>query len=346
MERYIGLDGHTASCTVAVVSEGGKRLRDFPVETNGQALVEVIRSVPGRRHLVFEEGAHSAWLYEILRPHVDEIVVARLPRRRGQKSDARDAYELAEQLRMGGLEQRVFKAPQQFAMLRELASSHRTVTRELVHARLRLKSLYRSRGIQTPGASVYSLRQRDAWLRRLPPSSRKSAGWLYEQIDFWVEQKREAERDLLEESSKHRVTRILRTAPGLGPIRVAELVPIVVTPHRFRTKRQFWSYCGLGIVMRSSSDWARTPEGDWVRAPVLQTRGLTRSFNRPLKAIFKGAATTVITQRNKDPLYGLYRRLLEVGTKPNLAKLTLARKIAAIVLRMWKNEEIYRPEAR
>jgi hypothetical protein len=77
----------------------------------------------------------------------------------------------------------------------------------------------------------------------------------------------------------------------------------------------------------------------------LQTRGLTRSFNRPLKAIFKGAATTVITQRNKDPLYNLYQRLLEAGTKPNLAKLTLARKIAAIALRMWKNEEVYRPEA-
>jgi hypothetical protein len=181
-------------------------------------------------------------------------------------------------------------------------------------------------------------------VRRLPPSGRKSAARLYEQIDFWVEQKREALRDLLEESSQHRMTRILRTAPGLGPIRVAELVPIVVTPHRFRTKRQFWSYCGLGIVMRSSSDWVRTAEGDWVRAPVLQTRGLTPTFNRPLKAIFKGAATTVITQR-KDPLYGRYQRLLEAGTKPNLAKLTLARKIAAITLRMWKDEEVYRPEA-
>jgi hypothetical protein len=37
----------------------------------------------------------------------------------------------------------------------------------------------------------------------------------------------------------------------MGPIRVAQLVSIVVTPHRFRTKRQFWSYCGLSIVMRS-----------------------------------------------------------------------------------------------
>lgn len=35
------------------------------------------------------------------------------------------------------------------------------------------------------------------------------------------------------------IARILQTAPGLGPIRVAHMMPIVVTPHRFRTKQQF-----------------------------------------------------------------------------------------------------------
>ena len=74
------------------------------------------------------------------------------------------------------------------------------------------------------------------------------------------------------------------------------MMPIVVTPHRFRTKQQFWSYCGLGIVMRSSSDWVRTADGGWARAQVQRTRGLSRNHNHTLKAIFKGAATTVITQ--------------------------------------------------
>ena len=75
-----------------------------------------------------------------------------------------------------------------------------------------------------------------------------------------------------------------------------------------------------------------------------QTRGLSRQYNRVLKEIFKGAATTVITQRNKDPIYARYQRMLDSGTKPNLAKLSLARIIAATVLRMWKDEEEYRPE--
>ena len=344
MERYLGLDVHAASCTLAVISQAGKRLKDFPVETNGQALVEAIRMIPGPKYLVFEEGLQSTWLYETLSPHVDEIVVAGITESRGEKDDKRDAYGVAEALRAGTLGKRVFKAPRQFTLLRELSRAHMTITGDLVRAQARIKSLYRSRGIPTPGDWVYSPRRRDEWEKQLPASARRRAGRLYEHFDFCLEQKKQAEADLLRESRKHRIVRILETAPGFGPIRSARLVPIVVTPHRFRTKRQFWSYCGLGIVMRSSSDWVRTAEGDWIKARVPQTRGLSRQYNRVLKGIFKGAATTVITQRNKDPIYARYERMLDSGTKPNLAKLSLARIIAATVLRMWKDEEEYRPE--
>ncbi len=56
------------------------------------------------------------------------------------------------------------------------------------------------------------------------------------------------------------------------------------------------------------------------------------------------SATTVITQHNKDPIHARYERLLDGGTKPTLAKLSLARMIAATVLRMWKDEKEYDPE--
>ncbi len=62
-----------------------------------------------------------------------------------------------------------------------------------------------------------------------------------------------------------------------------------------------------------------------------------------MKHIFKGAATTVVTQRNKDAIQARYERLRDGGTKPTLAKLSLARRIAATLLRMWKDEEEYDP---
>jgi transposase len=341
MERYIGMDAHAVSCTLAVVSEKGRKLKDFPVETNGQALVEAIRMIPGHKHLVFEEGLQSAWLYETLHPHVDEIVVAGITTSRGQKNDKRDAYGLAEKLRVGNLDKVIFKAPRQFTRLRELSRIHVTFVGDVVRVQSRIKSLYRSRGVLVSGENVYALRHRVEWQKQLPSDTQTRATRLYDHFDFLIEQKKQAEADLVREAKKHPIVGILETAPGFGPIRAARLVPIVITPHRFRTRRQFWSYCGLGIVTRSSSDWVQTPDGQWIKANVAQTRGLSRQYNRGLKSIFKGAATTVITQRNKDPIYARYERLLDGGTKPTLAKLSLARMIAATVLRMWKDEEEY-----
>lgn len=156
--------------------------------------------------------------------------------------------------------------------------------------------------------------------------------------------RKRSEKALIAAARKDPIFRVLETCPGLGPIRVAQLIPIVVTPHRFRTKRQLWAYCGLGIVMRSSSDWVRETGGAWQRAKVQQTRGLNYNHNHTLKMIFKGAATTVINQLPNEPLHMDYEKLLVAGTKPNLAKLTLARKIAAIVLAIWKTEEEYDPK--
>ncbi len=99
MERYIGLDAHGTSCTFAVIGPSGRKIRHDVVETNGAALVQYLKGLAGRTHLCLEEGTQSAWLFEILSPHVDELVVAGISQSRGQKSDVLDAFMRAEELR-------------------------------------------------------------------------------------------------------------------------------------------------------------------------------------------------------------------------------------------------------
>ena len=70
MDRYVGLDAHASSCTLAVVGPSGKRLGSYVVETNARALIEVLRGVPGDRHLCLEEGTLAGWLHEVLEPLV------------------------------------------------------------------------------------------------------------------------------------------------------------------------------------------------------------------------------------------------------------------------------------
>jgi transposase len=342
MERYLGADVHAASVTFCVLNESGKQLRRDVVETNGKALVGYLQQIPGHLHLCIEEGEWSQWLYEILSSQVAEMVVYRGQWQPGPKSDAIDAHGLAEKLRTGRVGRAVYKDAKWFTALRERARAYGMVTRDVARVKNRIKSFYRSRGVPCAGESVYKPTERAKRAHRLPPATRQAVELLGRELDALVALKAEAEGAMLRESHRHRISRILETAPGLGPVRVAQILPIVVTPWRFRTKRQFWGYCGFGVVTRSSSDWVYD-RGGWVKARVAQTRGLNFNHNRTLKAIFKGAATTVIAHAGPSSLREDYDRLLGNGTKPNLAKLTIARKIAAMVLAMWKTEERYRP---
>ena len=61
-----------------------------------------------------------------------------------------------------------------------------------------------------------------------------------------------------------------------------------------------------------------------------------------MKEIFVSAAKTALSCRRPNPLLDAYERIVEAGTKPNLARLTIARKIAAVVLAMWRTESEYR----
>jgi transposase len=345
MDRYIGLDAHASSCTAAVLGPSGRKLQCQVIETNAKALIDFLQTIPKNRRLIFEEGTHSNWLYEVLAPHVQEIVVVGIRRSRGPKDDKRDAFGLAEDLRIGNVKVRVYKKQGEFATLSHLARAHGTLVTDTVRCQNRIKSLLRSRGIATGGKQVYSTGGRSQWLSKLPAQARGQADFLYCQYDALLELRKQAEKQMLTEARKHPVYRVIKTCPGLGKIRAAQVMPIVVTPYRFANKRQFWSYCGLGIVMRSSSDWVRTQDGEWIRAPIQRTRGLNRNFNRSLKHVFKGAATTVIGRAGKDdPLYRHYQQLLDGGTKPNLAKLTISRQIASIVLSVWRSQEVYDPQ--
>src|ERR1022692_1632525 len=66
--------------------------------------------------------------------------------------------------------------------------------------------------------------------------------------------RQQVRRELLAEGQKHPAWKRLCQIPSIGPIRAAMLLGILQNPHRFRTKRQLWTYSGFGIETRSSAD--------------------------------------------------------------------------------------------
>src|SRR5438045_9407197 len=99
-EKYIGMDVHQATISVAVMDAKGKLIMECLLETKAATILEFIQGLRGTLAVTFEEGTSAAWLHDLLKPHVNRLVVcdpaknARL--KDGNKSDRVAAQKLAE----------------------------------------------------------------------------------------------------------------------------------------------------------------------------------------------------------------------------------------------------------
>jgi transposase len=146
---------------------------------------------------------------------------------------------------------------------------------------------------------------------------------------------------MLSESRKHRAVKLLRSIPQLGPIRAAVIAATIDTPYRFRTRHQLWSYSGLAVVTHMSSEY-EMKQGRVVRTrKPITTRGLNRNCNHRMKEVFIGAATAGI---RAEPYRSYLQALEKKGMRREMARLTLARKISAVALTIWKKGETFDPK--
>jgi len=219
--------------------------------------------------------------------------------------------------------------------LKELARSYLTISKDLARVMSRVKAIYRSWGIPCAGKQVYAPRHRAEWLAKITEVGvLRRAEFYYQQLDALRLLRHGVRRDLLAESKKHKATKLLCQIPSIGPIRAALLIALIQTPHRFRTKRPLWKYSGLAIETHSSADY-RSIQGQLQKVKKqVSVRGLNRDGNHDLKNIFKGAAIVAATK--PGPFAEFYAALVAKGMRPEMARLTLARKIATIVLIVWK----------
>jgi transposase len=340
--KYVALDVHQATTVASVREQSGRVIARSVLPTERTALVEFFAGMRGSIHVAFEEGTQAQWLHDLLTPLVDRVLVChRRGEHRGNKADQVDADQLSRRLFTGDL-RAVYHGSTDRATLRELTRTYSNVVEDATRVMLRLKSLFRARAIATPGKRVYAMRERAEWLARLTDSgARFRAQALYAELDVLRELRPKVKTAMIAEARRDPAWKLLRTIPFLGPVRVALLLATLKTPWRFRTKRNLWSYAGLAVVTQSSADHEFVG-GRPVRRPRKPlTRGLNRNHNRIVKDVFKGTAVAAIAR--PGPFRDLYHALLERGMREDMARLTLARKFAALTLRLWKRGELYDP---
>ncbi len=317
--HYLGLDVHQATIVATSRNESGAIVLKATVPTEAKAIVGLVRGQGPRVHVAFEEGTQAQWLHDLLEPVAERVIVCNVRGKKElvNKNDDIDSGLLSERLRLGSLKG-VYHGAASVLALKEMVRSYGNLVEDATRVMQRIKAMFRARAIPTPGTGVYGTRQRADWMRR------------------------KAKEAMIAEARRQPAWKILRSIPFLGPVRVAQIIAIVGTPFRFRGKRRFWPYIGLGVITHSSADKEIVAGTIRRRRRAPLTRGLNRNHNRVLKDVFKGAATAAA---HKDgPLKDLYEQTLAHGVDADMALLTLARKISSVALRLWKKGELWDPK--
>src|ERR1700681_520422 len=68
-KKYIGMDVHKESISIAVMNGAGKIGMECVIETKASIILQFIDGLRGDVQVTFEEGTSAAWLYDLLKPH-------------------------------------------------------------------------------------------------------------------------------------------------------------------------------------------------------------------------------------------------------------------------------------
>lgn len=335
--HFIGMDTHCQFCELAAVTDAGRLTQRGRCATAIPDLVEWLEAIPRPRRLVFEEGPLADWLARNLRAYVDELVVAEPRRNRliaaeGDKDDPIDAEKLAQLFRGGyvkvvhhteSLDRAVFK---QHVLLYHNRVSHR------VGEGHRCASLLRRHGLMVRERHFVEVADRKALLEKLPANRtlRADVRLLWKGYDAAVSQEEWMRRQLVQLAKAEAVVQRFEELPGIGWIRAATLFVYLDTPWRFASKSALWKYLGIGLERRHSGSGPHQLQ-------------VPKCVNRMLKSTILGAARSAVVQ-GANPFADQYRRWIEQGLSPKLARRNVARSLSATLWGLWKNGSAYRPE--
>ncbi len=332
VKSFVGCDAHSKTCFFEAIDADATVLRKTEVATDIIALQKALRGLPRPIWLLVESCPMAAFVADALQSVIERIIVCETRVNRWitcseDKSDPNDADRLARLLRMGECKPVYFPCRKD-RDLQELVRFQRKSTDDVIKNKNRIKDVYRRLGVHVTGKTVFHKNERSMYLVQVEDKTLLfKLKMLYEKLDSDTSVKEQVERRLHLTLSRRRVYRQLKMIPGIGPILAAVIIAVIADPLRFPTKRKLWKYAGLSV---------RRP---WSSQVSLAKEGGSKGGNRLLKYAAMEAARFCQVNENRFSL--AFDNLLSNGVKPEMAQRTIARKILATVLAMWKNGTEY-----
>ena len=236
--KYIGMDVHKQSISIAVMNSAGKIVMESAIETKASMILQFIDGLRGDLHVTFEEGTSAAWLYDLLKPHVTKLVVCD-PRknasmREGNQNDKIDARRLAELLRLNHLSPVYHGEHAHEVWRRKLAQlSRRHQEEDVGRVMSRVKAVLSQLGHSLHRQQVYAPHHRVEWLGKITGAGSAPAGGFYLPTTRCAADGASAVRRDRLRRPEHKASKLLCQIPSIGPIRSRRTASIFADPEPF-----------------------------------------------------------------------------------------------------------------
>ena len=333
---YVALDIHAETTVISVRSARGVVVKRKVVPTTASSLRRALSPMRGKVRVACEVGPMAAWVRRCLQTELREVVICDRRRTRlvipgGSKTDRIDADRLSECLRLGAIHA-VHVPNGQHLQLRRLAWHYLRMLNERRRVVQRLRALFLESGVRVPSPRSDPRR---VPMRRLPDQASKSIARAYiRQIELTTVLVDEAKNYFLTAARQLAAHELLQTVPHVGEIRAAMLLAIIGNPERFRSRRAVWAYAGLAVVQKVSAEH-RVKDGRVIK----ETRRSGVHLSRAAQPVFKKLLRDMALHASirGGPFRKVYDAHLKAGRRPSIARLSLARKIAAVIFAVWRS---------
>lgn len=338
---YAGLDVGSSICELVAVDESDRQVVAIEISTSGPnlrtAIREARRAHPGEWRVALEEGELAQWVADLLRSEVDKVIVCDPKRnawiaRDPGKQDRVDASKLAKLLKGGFLAPVYHSTDATRVDFKRAVQHYHDLTQTQAALKCQIKSRLRGYGIVARGSEIFGKQGREEQIKAMPTEpGRQLLRHMYELLEQAVRTQEKARCLMVGLGRAFPEVARFQEVPGIGPVWACTFSAYIQTPQRFRSKRQLWRYCRLGITNRQSN------------AEPLGRQRLDSSGVGILKSLsFQAFCSGRAAGDNEFDRH--YEDSLERTGDKTHARLNTQRHILAVLYGMWKRNEPYQPK--
>jgi transposase len=335
MEHYVGLDVSLEATSVCIVDEAGVIVWECKAASDPDAIGQVLReSGHSFKRAGLEAGPLSQWLYEGLRAQgwpalcVDPRQMKASLSAMRNKTDRNDARGIAQMMRVG-LFRVVHVKSRESHELRLLLTNRSVLRRKCLDIENEVRGSLKVFGLKVGRVTKYTFERRVCELTADLPRLKAAFAPMLRARHVLFEEFNRLHRCVLQAVRDDEVCRRFTTMPGVGPITALAFKTAVETPERFAKSKTVGAHFGLTPRKYSSGE--------------IDYQGhISKCGDALVRTTLYEAASVLLTRVRASSALKTWGLRIAKRAGAKRARVALARKIAVILHRMWRDGTDFR----